>query len=58
MRLFWRQLAAVGYEVRPGPGKLLRWGMADARLHDDLVLNLALGGVGRGGLAAQGGAAE
>jgi hypothetical protein len=28
-RLFWRQLAAAGYEVRPGPGKLLRWGVVD-----------------------------
>jgi hypothetical protein len=27
-RLFWRQLEAVGYEVRPGPGKLLVWGVA------------------------------
>lgn len=40
--LFWRQLAACAYEVRPGPGKLLRWGVADSRLHDDLVLSLAL----------------
>ncbi len=43
-RLFWKQLAAVEYEVRPGPGKLLRWGVEDALLHDDLVLSLALCG--------------
>lgn len=40
--LFWRQLAACAYQVRPGAGKLLRWGVEDARLHDDLVLSLAL----------------
>jgi len=43
-RLFWRQLAAIEYEVRPGPGKLLRWGVDDARLHDDLPLSLSLMG--------------
>lgn len=43
-RLFWRQLAAIEYDVRPGPGKLLGWGVPDARLHDDLVLSLALVG--------------
>lgn len=40
--LFWRQIAACAYDVRPGPGKLLRWGVDDPRLHDDLVLSLAL----------------
>ncbi len=44
MRLFWRQLASVSYEVRPGPGKVLRWGVDDLKLHDDLVLSLALVG--------------
>ena len=43
-RLFWRQLEACGYEVRPGPGKLLAWGVDDARLHDDLLMSLALVG--------------
>lgn len=43
-RLFWRQLEACAYEVRPGPGKGLAWGVDDARLHDDLLLSLALVG--------------
>ena len=43
-RLFWRQVEACGYEVRPGPGKLLSWGVDDARTHDDLLLSLALVG--------------
>ncbi len=43
-RLLWRQLDACGYEVRPGPGKLLGWGVDDARVHDDLLLSLALVG--------------
>lgn len=43
-RLFWRQLEACTYEVRPGPGKLLAWGVEDTRLHDDLLLSLALVG--------------
>jgi hypothetical protein len=30
--------------VRPGPGKLLAWGVPDPRLHDDLLLSLALVG--------------
>jgi hypothetical protein len=41
-RLFWRQLDACRYTVLPGPGKLLRWGVEDARLHDDLLLSFAL----------------
>jgi hypothetical protein len=41
-RLFWRQLDACRYTVLPGPGKLLRWGVDDARLHDDLLLSFAL----------------
>jgi Terminase RNaseH-like domain len=43
-RLFWRQVEACAYEVRPGPGKLLAWGVEDARTHDDLLLSLALVG--------------
>ena len=43
-RLFWRQLGACTYEVRPGPGKLLAWGADDPRIHDDLLLSLALVG--------------
>lgn len=44
-RLFWRQLGEVGYTVQAGPGKMLAWGVEDARVHDDLVLSLALVGV-------------
>jgi hypothetical protein len=43
-RLFWRQLDACAYAVRPGPGKLLAWGVDDPRTHDDLLLSLALVG--------------
>ena len=43
-RLFWRQFDACTYEVRPGPGKLLAWGVDDPRTHDDLLLSLALVG--------------
>ncbi len=39
---WWRQLAAVEYEVRPGPGQLLRWSVPDPTLHDDLVMSAAL----------------
>ncbi len=42
--LFWRQLDACEYAVRPGPGKLLAWGVDDPRVHDDLLLSLALVG--------------
>jgi hypothetical protein len=39
---WWRQLAAVEYEVRAGPGQLLRWSVPDPALHDDLVMSAAL----------------
>jgi hypothetical protein len=41
-RLFWQQLEACRYTVLPGPGKLLRWGVEDATVHDDLLMSLAL----------------
>lgn len=41
-RTLYAQLEAVEYEVRPGPGRLMSWGVPDPRLHDDLVLSLAL----------------
>ena len=49
-RLFFQQLAAVQYSVRPGPEKLLSWSVPEgardpasgALLHDDLVLSAAL----------------
>jgi hypothetical protein len=50
---FWRELAFCQYEVRPGPGRLLRWGVPDgtrdpalpagqSRVHDDTVISAAL----------------
>ncbi len=39
---WWRQLAAVEYEIRPGPGQLMRWSVPDPTLHDDLVMSAAL----------------
>lgn len=40
--LYWRQLGAVEYEVLEGPGRLMRWSVPSATLHDDLVLSAAL----------------
>ena len=40
--LFWRQLAACRFAVLPGPGKLIRWSVEDAALHDDLLISFAL----------------
>lgn len=40
--IFWQQVAACTYEVRPGPGRLMSWAVPDARLHDDLLLSAAL----------------
>lgn len=41
-RLFWVQVAACTYEVRPGPGRLMSWSVPDPRTHDDLLLSAAL----------------
>lgn len=41
-RLFLRQMDACRYVVLPGPGRLLRWGVEDERLHDDLLMAAAL----------------
>ncbi len=51
--LFFKQLSFCQYEVLPGPGKTLRWGVPDgtrdpldgAFVHDDLVLSAALAAV-------------
>lgn len=40
--LFRAQLAACRYSVLPGPGRLLRWSVEDAMLHDDLLISAAL----------------
>lgn len=39
---FWRQVEACSYEVRSGPGRLLRWSVAEATLHDDLLISASL----------------
>jgi len=39
---FWRQVAAADYEVLAGPNRLLRWGVADPTIHDDLLISAAL----------------
>jgi hypothetical protein len=38
----YQQLAACTYEVLPGPGRLLRWGVPPRRGHDDLLISAAL----------------
>lgn len=40
--LFRRQMESCRYTVLPGPGRLLRWGVEDARVHDDLLMAAAL----------------
>ena len=48
--LFWRQLAHVQYEIRPGAARAIAWGVPDGTrdpetggyLHDDLVISAAL----------------
>lgn len=41
-RVFWRQVAACTYEVRPGPNRLMSWSVPDPKTHDDLLLSAAL----------------
>jgi hypothetical protein len=41
-RVFRHQLAACAYEVLPGPGRLLRWGVPANQGHDDLLISAAL----------------
>jgi hypothetical protein len=41
-RRFWDQVEACRYTVLPGPGHLVRWGVDDPTLHDDLLMSLAL----------------
>ncbi len=41
-RVYRRQLAACAYEVLPGPGRLLRWGVPTSRGHDDSLVSVAL----------------
>lgn len=41
-RTFWAQVEACSYEVTPGPGRQLRWGVPSGRGHDDLIISAAL----------------
>jgi hypothetical protein len=41
-KVFWRQVTACRYQVRPGPTRLLSWEVPDARTHDDLLISSAL----------------
>jgi len=41
-RQFWREVQAAEYEVLPGPGQLMRWGVRDPAIHDDLLISAAL----------------
>ncbi len=38
----WRQLRECRYTVLRGPGRLIRWGVEDARTHDDVLVSLML----------------
>lgn len=39
---FWRQVRAADYEILDGPGKRMKWGVADPLTHDDLLISAAL----------------
>ncbi len=39
---FWREVEAAEYEVVGGPARLIRWGVADPAVHDDLLVSAAL----------------
>ena len=36
---FWREAEACEYDVLPGPGHTLRWGVPDPRVHDDMLVS-------------------
>lgn len=40
--LFYRELRSTTYEIRSGPGNLLRWSVPERDGHDDLVMSAAL----------------
>jgi hypothetical protein len=40
--IFWKQVQACRYQVRPGPNRILSWEVPDARTHDDLLISAAL----------------
>ena len=39
---FWREVESCTFEVMPGPGKRIRWGVEDLSVHDDFVISAAL----------------
>jgi hypothetical protein len=39
---FWREVAAARYEVVDGPSRLMRWGVPDPAVHDDLLVSASL----------------
>ena len=39
---FWREVDACDYEVVPGPGKRMKWGVIDPTVHDDLLISAAM----------------
>jgi hypothetical protein len=39
---FWREVGACEFEVLPGPGKVMRWSVPDAAVHDDMLISAAL----------------
>jgi hypothetical protein len=43
-RVYRHQLAACAYEVLPGPGRRLRWGVPESIGHYDLLISAALTG--------------
>jgi hypothetical protein len=40
--IFWKQVRACRYQVRPGPNRILSWEVPDARTHDDLLISAAM----------------
>jgi hypothetical protein len=41
---WWGQVGACTYSVDPGPGKVMRWSVPEAKGHDDLLISAALVG--------------
>jgi hypothetical protein len=41
-RQFWREVEECEFEVLPGPGQRMRWGVRDPAVHDDMLISAAL----------------
>jgi hypothetical protein len=41
-RQFWREVEECEFEVLPGPGQRMRWGVRDPTVHDDMLISAAL----------------